>query len=227
MAAACDSILPVEIWAVCLSFLCKDEEFHVAQVCKDWYKLLKHQRQKRKECVWRTSFTLYCTSDARFEYACRHSGCDVSAQNPTALFDPSSGAVDLALVKAAPLSVLKAAHKLGSPLDCVTTWAARRGSLAVLEWASENGCYWGPGTCAAAAKEGHFEVLKWARQNGCPWDKWTCCRAAQGGHLAVLQWAITNSCPISLPDLSKLAVHPYIAPHIKAWLTQHIAAQQA
>jgi hypothetical protein len=163
-----DYSLPIEVWAICLTFLRKHEEFHVAQVCRAFYENLRRQRERRGECVWRTSFTLYCTSDARFAYA------------TVPLFDPVEWPIDLALVQAAPLSVLKTAHSLGSPLIRVAIWAARRGCLHILKWAREKGCYWDAGTCSAAAEGGHLKILQWARENGCPWDYRMCSAAARG-----------------------------------------------
>ncbi len=77
----------------------------------------------------------------------------------------------------------------------VCEWAARAGSLEVLQWARAQGCPWTSPTCTMAAKGGHLEVLQWARAQGCPRDEETCYRAAKGGHLEVLQWARAQGCP--------------------------------
>ena len=47
-------------------------------------------------------------------------------------------------------------------------------------------------TCALAAKRGQLAILQWARQKRCTWDERTCSNAAANGHLAVLQWARQN-----------------------------------
>jgi hypothetical protein len=52
--------------------------------------------------------------------------------------------------------------------------------------------------CEQAAKKGDLAVLQWARSQGCPWDRLTCWCAARGGHLAVLQWARSQGCPWDL-----------------------------
>ena len=73
--------------------------------------------------------------------------------------------------------------------------AILNGDLNLLQWAVENGCPWGYGTCAYAALEGRLDILQWAREKGCPWDEDTCSYAAENGHLKIIQWARENDCP--------------------------------
>lgn len=56
---------------------------------------------------------------------------------------------------------------------------AKRGHLAVLQWARENGCPWDEHTCSAAVSAGQLAVLQWARQKGCPWNKRDCLQSAR------------------------------------------------
>src|SRR4051812_9223257 len=74
-------------------------------------------------------------------------------------------------------------------------FAAKIGSLSLLQWARTHDCGWNEATCWNAAFGGHLAVLQWVRQNGCPCNENTCAAAAGGGHLVVLQWARQNGCP--------------------------------
>ena len=54
-------------------------------------------------------------------------------------------------------------------------------SVALLEWARDNGCSMDKRVCEVAAQAGHLDVLQWARSNGCPWDEDTCANASTTG----------------------------------------------
>lgn len=99
------------------------------------------------------------------------------------------------------LAVIRWARENGCPWGMdVYSNAARGGHLGVLEWAWDNGCPWSvASTCAEAAEGGHLDVLRWAREKGFPWggSGLTSTKAAAGGHPDVLLWAIENGCPIS------------------------------
>mmetsp|Transcript_18287 Transcript_18287/g.45505 ORF Transcript_18287/g.45505 Transcript_18287/m.45505 type:complete len:542 (-) Transcript_18287:399-2024(-) len=68
------------------------------------------------------------------------------------------------------------------------TNAAEEGHLEVLQAARTRDCPWNSLTTKKAAAGGHLEVLKWLRENGCENTKATCTAAAAGGHLEVLKW---------------------------------------
>ena len=76
-------------------------------------------------------------------------------------------------------------------------WAARGGSIEVLEYLMEWGYEFG-NACTGAAREGHLEALKWARDQDppCPWNEDTCPYAAYGGHMEVLKWARSEDPPV-------------------------------
>ena len=61
-------------------------------------------------------------------------------------------------------------------------FAATGGHLAVLRWAREHHCPWGPATCVFAAMGGHLEVLQWAREHGFLWDKLVCQYVSGSGY---------------------------------------------
>jgi hypothetical protein len=95
------------------------------------------------------------------------------------------------------LALLQWARENGcSPFnELVCVAAGEGGHLHVLQWLREQGCPWNKGTCNKAAGGGHFEVLKWAHENFCPWDSDTCAFAAKIGRLDILQWARERLCP--------------------------------
>ena len=49
--------------------------------------------------------------------------------------------------------------------------------------------------CKLAARRGYLAVLQWARKNNCPWDEETSFKAASGGHIPVLEWLRGTNCP--------------------------------
>ena len=55
-------------------------------------------------------------------------------------------------------------HSDSKPLKNLCTIAAGEGHLNILIWARENGCAWGPETCAEAALKGQADILKWLRE---------------------------------------------------------------
>jgi hypothetical protein len=212
METTCDSHLPIEVWAICLTFLRKDEEFHVAQVCRAFYEILRRQRERRGESVWLTPFTLYCTSDERFAYACKHFRGSAPGGEPAALLGPAEACVDAALVQIAPLSVLRAARKAGYLLLNVVCRAAGSGDLDFVIWATE-GAPLSRGVDSeasiAAARAGHLHVLEWLRERALACraaaapgaaeddgalDPQILSAAAAGGHLPILKWARENGC---------------------------------
>jgi hypothetical protein len=94
------------------------------------------------------------------------------------------------------LALLQWARGLGCPWEKQTCeMAAAGGHLAVLRWALEQGCPCDEVTCRWAAKCGHLPILELAREHGCPWDTMACAMAAFGGHLSVLQWMRVHGCP--------------------------------
>lgn len=74
--------------------------------------------------------------------------------------------------------------------ECITTAAAKKGSLEILKFCNERGIPWDETACSTAAEYGHLEVLKYLHENGCFRDENDACfRAALDGHLHVLKWA--------------------------------------
>ena len=74
------------------------------------------------------------------------------------------------------------------------TYAAKYGSIEMLEWMRKHKYPWNARTCCAAAEKGRTEVVKWLHQNGCPWDRYSCAAAAGNGHLELLKWLRTKFC---------------------------------
>nr|UDO47193.1 ankyrin repeat [Pandoravirus massiliensis] len=66
--------------------------------------------------------------------------------------------------------------------------AAVHGHLDVIKYASENGCPWHYGVCAAAEAYGHVDCLRYAYEAGCHW-RGECDEAAGNGHTDVLRYA--------------------------------------
>jgi len=70
------------------------------------------------------------------------------------------------------------------------TWAAHKGNLMVLQWATAKGFPWSPETLMWAVTGGHLRIIEWALANGCPVDGGLCSWAAahgQEGVVALLQ----------------------------------------
>ncbi|KAL6045268.1 Ankyrin repeat domain-containing protein [Balamuthia mandrillaris] len=92
-------------------------------------------------------------------------------------------------------------------------------SMALLQWAVENGCPLDRELCAAIAKEGQLELLRWARWNGCPWDRRTIHNASGGGHLGVVRWARKNGCQWDEHACAAAAAHGHL--EVLKWLHAH------
>jgi len=88
--------------------------------------------------------------------------------------------------------------------------AARRGSVALLQWCVENGAAWGPRTCEAAAIGGHLDALKFALGRGCPMNESAATAAARHGHTACLAYIFEH-------DGGRFT-HPWIMRHAEASL---------
>ena len=78
-------------------------------------------------------------------------------------------------------------------------------SLALLEWAIDNGWAWPTkdkrgdedpfAACTLAAGGGCVAVLQRARADGCEWNAGACESAAAGGHLETIQSLRASGCP--------------------------------
>jgi len=122
-------------------------------------------------------------------------------------------------------------------LELLWFYAARYGSLGVIEWAHQRGYsrLWeeyrldgedgfgedswvqvGKATCAKAAEYGHLDALQLLRQHGCHWSSRTCRDAAEDGHLAVLQWLRANGCDWDVMTCSSAARGGHLS--ILQWL---------
>lgn len=51
--------------------------------------------------------------------------------------------------------------------------------------------------CYYAAKGGSLDMLQYLRSKGFPWDEDICNVAAQKGHFSIVKWALQNGCPFS------------------------------
>ena len=92
------------------------------------------------------------------------------------------------------------------------------GSVAVMQWALDNGCPKGAGTdaCREAAGQGAVENLQWLRANDFPWCEQVLTEAAESEHLDVLEWARANGCEWSASVTHAAA--RYNSPDALIWL---------
>jgi hypothetical protein len=83
----------------------------------------------------------------------------------------------------------------------ICSYAARSGSIDILEWLQAHGSVYNTATCRGAAAGAHIHVLQHLRDAGCEWSGETCSAAAVNGHLATLQWLHEQGCPWHAADI--------------------------
>ena len=78
-------------------------------------------------------------------------------------------------------------------------YAAKAGSIEVLEWLLAHGCRprgrFGRFALLCAAKRGDIGVLQWLRRAGVPMDSGATATAGRGGQLEALKWLVSHGCP--------------------------------
>jgi len=93
--------------------------------------------------------------------------------------------------KGGSLDVLEWLRGHGCPNDLYscTAGAAAGGSLEALMWSRRSGHGWDRFVPYSAARAGNLEMLRWATRQGCPWDRHRCAEvAASNGHSTVVEW---------------------------------------
>jgi hypothetical protein len=78
---------------------------------------------------------------------------------------------------------------------CLSYFAARSGSIRVLNWLKDRGLVFDTKTCRCAAAGAHLHVLQYLQGEGCEWHEVVCSAAADNGHLTILQWLREQGCP--------------------------------
>jgi Ankyrin repeats (many copies) len=103
----------------------------------------------------------------------------------------------------------------------ITAFAARGGSVRVMQWLSERGCTLNTKTLFNAAKYRRLRVLEYLHSAGCPMDDGgrACKIAAWNGSLQVLQWLRAHGCPWVTSDVAEAAAHSGNV-QMMAWLQQ-------
>jgi hypothetical protein len=73
-------------------------------------------------------------------------------------------------------------------------YAARSGSISMLNWLKAEGlCCFDQDTCAGAAEGGQLAALQYLRSEGCAWDeKSIAARAAKGGSIELVDWVLQH-----------------------------------
>jgi hypothetical protein len=74
--------------------------------------------------------------------------------------------------------------------DTLSHYAARSGSISILQWLrAENLCAFNKQTCAGAARGGHLAALQHLRSEGCDWDEaYIAGYDASSGNVEVVEW---------------------------------------
>jgi hypothetical protein len=81
-------------------------------------------------------------------------------------------------------------------VDTVAQYAARGGSVEMVEWLQQQqGIVIDANVMKAAASADHTAVCEYLHSAGCEWDAEVCYQAARNGHVDTLRWLLENGCP--------------------------------
>jgi hypothetical protein len=81
-------------------------------------------------------------------------------------------------------------------VDTVAQYAARGGSVEMVEWLQQQqGVVIDASVMKAAAGADHTAVCEYLHSAGCEWNAEVCYQAARNGHVDTLRWLRENGCP--------------------------------
>jgi hypothetical protein len=186
-----DEAVPVEVWAMILRMAGKERAGLMARVCQGWREIVR-------VAFYSSSATEGPPRWEPLKHGSKSLRKLISEQNYAEYMKARKAAwppVLYARSAVESVALVNWAREEGVPWDKrLFAIAARNGSPEVLVYLRANGCPWNASACKAAASGGRLANLRLLRANGCPWDRQACEAAAQNGHLEVLEFLHANGC---------------------------------